>query len=63
VYPIGGGLRNLMGDKDDFRGPKLVADPKHDESENKQVVQGKMAGNIGSGSDPYRILGEKVPKV
>ena len=63
MEPIGAVLRELMDGQDDFGGPEVVAHPKHDEGENKQVVHSEMAGNIRSGSDPYRILGEKMPKV
>jgi hypothetical protein len=31
--------------------PEIVANPKHDESEDEEIVQDEMASNIGCGCD------------
>jgi len=52
-----------MSNDNNLSWPEVVANPKHDESKNEEVVQDKMTGDVGRGCDKNIVTGEEVPDI
>jgi hypothetical protein len=63
VTPIGDCLVDEVGDEDDLCAPEVVTGPEENPGQEEKVVQDKVGGNIGSGRDKDRVLGEEVPDI
>lgn len=63
VAPVGDTLVDKVGDDDDLSAPEVVAGPEQDPGEDEEVVENKVAGYIGGGTDKSGIFGEEVPDV
>lgn len=61
--PICRRLAQDMDNEDDLGWPEKVSGPKHDESEDQEVVEDEMGGNIGSAGDEGSVSGEQMPEI
>ena len=63
VTPVGSRLRKQMNNDYELSWPEIVANPKHDESKDEEIVQDEMASNIGCGRDESIVAWEEVPDI
>ncbi len=63
MSPVCGRLADDMHDQDDFSGPKVAADPEHDECKDEEVVEDEVRGYIGGAGDECAVVGEEMPDI